>query len=276
MSQVWYYDANDVDVGPVSRTQLRLFLQSRNGGRATLVWCETLDDWQRADEVAALADVFAQAPGPIRSAAPGGYGAPAARLDRRDPAPARPRSSAPPEDGRRRALVIAAWIAAACIGTIAAVIFKGSFLWPAALGGIAWFTLSRCNVESAAVPMLAVLLGHTGWMLVGYVVLATTGRTPSHAVIVDLVIVVALSIWFLAARSRAAVIGVLAYQVLSLGIVLVQAGPRMIAGVSTNDLAMAYILHTALRVIGLALCIYAVVMLRSAQAADERADERAA
>jgi hypothetical protein len=268
MSQVWYYVDNNVDVGPVSRTQLRLFLQSRRGGRATLVWCEMLDNWKRADEVAQFADVFAQAPSPIRSSAPGGYGAPVARLDRRDPAPARPQSSAPAEGGRPRSLTIAAWIAAACVGTVAAVVFKALIMWPAAFGVIAWFTLGRCKVPPPAVPMMAILLGHAGWMLVGYVSLAATGRTLAHPALVDVVIVTGLSIWFLVTRSRAAAIGVMVYQVFAFGGGLWELGDRAPT--------LAQSLHLLLRVAGVGACIYAVGMLGGARAADEPADEHAA
>jgi hypothetical protein len=77
MSQVWYYVDDNVDVGPVSRTQLRLFLQSRRGGRATLVWCERFDTWKRAGEVPELADMLGSPAEPVRSSTRAGYGAPA-------------------------------------------------------------------------------------------------------------------------------------------------------------------------------------------------------
>ena len=273
MSQVWYYVDDNVDVGPVSRTQLRLFLQSRRGGPPTLVWCETLDNWKRAGEVSEFADAFAQPPGPIRSSTSGRYGAPAAR---RDPAPAHPYPPAPLEDERPGALVVAAWIAAGCIGAVAAVALIGNMLLPAALVGIAWLTLYKCRVEPAGVPMLAVVIGHTAWMLAGYIILTVTGRPAPHATIVDVVLVAALTIWFGVARSRAAAIGVLAYQVLSLLTGLAQGGPRSISGVGATELTVAYYVHMALRVIGIGACIYAVVVLRRGRAEGERPDERPA
>jgi hypothetical protein len=268
MAQVWYYVDNDVDVGPVSRAQLRLFLQSKRGGRATLVWCESFDGWKRADQVAEFAEIFVQA---SRT----GYAAPAAPGDRRDAAPRLQQAPAPTDEERVNVAAIAAWIAGAVIAMAAVGAFKWSFAWPAGLGAIAWFTLRRCKVEPAALPMLAVLLGHTGWMVVGYIALAAVGRPP-HWVIIDVVVVVALLSWFLLARSRAAAIGMLTYQILSLVVVLTQGSPRSMVGISGYDAVMGYIMHIALRIAGVGACIYAVVRLRSARSADEQADERVA
>jgi hypothetical protein len=268
MAQVWYYVDNDVDVGPVSRAQLRLFLQSKRGGRATLVWCESFDAWKPASEVAEFADILRQAPR-------AGHGAPARPMDRREAAPRLQLAPAPTDEEGVKAATIAAWIAGVVVATAAAVAFGGSFTWPAGLGAVAWFILRQCKVEPAALPMLAVLLGHTGWMLVGYIVLAAAGH-PTHWVITDVVIVVALLIWFLLARSRAAAIGMLVYQILSLAGVLMQGGPRSMVLISEHDALMAFIMHVALRIVGVGACIYAIVRLRSAGSADERADERAA
>jgi hypothetical protein len=269
MSQLWYYVDNNVDVGPVSRTQLRLFLQPRRGGRATLVWCETWNGWKRADEVAELAGMLGPAPAPGRSSARAGYAAPAVPIDRRDAATS-PLQPAPvqADDGRRKALTITAWIVAACLGTVAAVVFKALIMWPAAFGAIAWFTLGRCKVPPPALPMMAILLGHTGWMLVGYVTLAATGRTLAHPALVDVVIVTGLSIWFLVTRSRAAAIGVLVYQVFAFGGGLWELGDRAPT--------LGQSLHLLLRVAGVGACIYAVGMLGGARGVDEPADERVA
>jgi hypothetical protein len=171
---------------------------------------------------------------------------------------------------------VAAWIAAGCIGSAVALLLIGNILLPVALVAIAWFMLYKCRVEPVGVPMLAVVLGHTAWMLGGYIVLVASGRPAPHSTFVDLVIAIALSIWFVATWSRAAAIGVLTYQVLSLLTGLAQAGPRSIAGLGSTELAIAYIVHLVLRVIGIGVCIYAIVMLRGARAEDERVDERAA
>src|SRR5215831_1423527 len=106
MAQVWYYVDNDVDVGPVSRAQLRLFLQSKRGGPATLVWCESFDAWKRADQVAEFADILRQAPR-------AGYGAPAVPMDRRQAAPRLQQAAVPTDQEGVNAATIAAWIAGA-------------------------------------------------------------------------------------------------------------------------------------------------------------------
>src|SRR5579864_1339815 len=111
MSQLWYYVNDDnIDVGPVSRAQVRMFLQSRRGSRATLVWCKSFNRWKRADEVPELADAFQQAP--VRTA----YGPRAVQVVRSDHAA--PLSPQPPaatgHEGGATALTVAAWIVAVC------------------------------------------------------------------------------------------------------------------------------------------------------------------
>jgi hypothetical protein len=68
----------------------------------------------------------------------------------------------------KKALGIAASIFGAGIGAFVIKPFGASLLWPVALIGIAWFILAKCKIEAPAIPMVAVLLGHTGWMVVGH------------------------------------------------------------------------------------------------------------
>jgi hypothetical protein len=81
-----------------------------------------------------------------------------------DPAVAPP----PKLSAGKKALGIAASIFGAGIGAFVIKPFGASLLWPVALIGIAWFILAKCKIEAPAIPMVAVLLGHTGWMVVGH------------------------------------------------------------------------------------------------------------
>jgi hypothetical protein len=118
-------------------------------------------------------------------------------------------------------------------------------------------------VEPVAVPMLAVVIGHTGWMIVGHVYLYLMGALTAELLsnLLDVVLVVGLTIWFLIRRSRAAAIGVLAYQCVALASGIAFSGEISIPGISGQALTVAQLLHVLLRVAGIALAIYAIAKL---------------
>src|SRR5262245_29559616 len=159
-------------------------------------------------------------------------------------------------------------IGGAIFGTVGVTVLGATLIWPAALIGITWFILTKCKVESVAVPMLAFAVGHSGWMVVGHATLAAMrGEADLISVAVDVVIVIALLTWFLWARSRAAAIGVLVYQILALGVGVlwgptVEAIKEAIPRASSQTLMFAQAMHVFLRITGICLCVYAIAKLR--------------
>jgi hypothetical protein len=163
----------------------------------------------------------------------------------------------------QKVLKIGGAIFGAVIGYLGVTVLGGTLIWPAALIGITWFILTKCKVESVAVPMLAFVVGHTGWMVVGHATLKAIGEEANLiSLAVDVVIVIALLIWFLWARSRAAAIGVLVYQILALGVGVLLWGEVLIPGASSQTVMFAQAMHAFLRVTGICLCVYAIAKLR--------------
>jgi hypothetical protein len=151
----------------------------------------------------------------------------------------------------------------AVIGIGAVKIFGAAFIWPAALVGVAWFILAKCQVESRAIPMLAIIIGHTGWISVGMITLYLVGsfRSAQLSFLVDVALVIILLIWFLRVRSRAAAIGVLVYQICALGFGIMSMSQVKISGLNSNTLVLAQTMHVILRLLGIAMCVYAAVNL---------------
>lgn len=163
----------------------------------------------------------------------------------------------------KKVLKIGGAIFGAVIGSLGVTVLGGTLIWPAALIGITWFILTKCKVESVAVPMLAFVVGHTGWMVVGHATLvAMGGEADLISVAVDVVIVIALLTWFLWARSRAVAIVVLVYQILALGVGVLLWGEVVIPGASSQALMFAQAMHAFLRITGICLCVYAIAKLR--------------
>jgi GYF domain 2 len=268
MSDAWYYVENGAQAGPITFDELQHLLRSARGGKNLLVWRKGMSSWQAAGGLPELDAVFLGPPAMPGSAMQSSPAAPSA------PLAAEPATDPPAEQSTgRKVLGIAVSILGAVIGIVVVRTFGvATLIWPAALIAIAWFVLVKCNVEAAAVPMLAILLGHTGWMIVGHVTLYLMGRLTSDQLwfLVDAVLVLGLTIWFLAARSRASAIGILVYQTCALAFGVLTLGDISLP-ISSQALMLAQILHIILRLAGIGLCIYAIVMLGRQAASAEPA-----
>lgn len=181
-------------------------------------------------------------------------------------ADAAPRPSADPpkpESMGRRVLGIAVSLVGAGIGIAAVKIFGMMLFWPAALIGITWFILAKTKVEPVAVPMLAIMIGHTGWMLVGNAYLYAMNRLTADNLLdlLDVAVVLALAVWFLITRSRGPAIGVLIYQCLALASGVALSGDVSLPGLNAQALNVAQWLHYLLRAAGIACAIYAIARL---------------
>jgi hypothetical protein len=144
-------------------------------------------------------------------------------------------------------------------------------LWPVALIGIAWFILAKCKIEPPAIPMVAVLLGHTGWMVAGHVTLYSIGRLTDDQLwfLLDVVVVTCLAVWFFARRSRASAIGILVYQICALVGGVAGIGDVSIPGISNQYVAIMQAVHIILRLAGVGLCIYAIAKMGKRRAVQQ-------
>ena len=75
----WYYAENDEQQGPVSLAEMRRLVSENRIHPDDLVWCEGMDDWSPAGEIAALREVKSK-PKPARKA-----GAPPATSSNSEP-----------------------------------------------------------------------------------------------------------------------------------------------------------------------------------------------
>lgn len=219
------------------------------------MWHKDLSDWKCAGEVEELRDVFEQPP-PIPRRV---VGTPVNQATQVTEPPSAKGSFV------KKSLVVGGSIFGALIGIIAVKVFSVAFIWPAALIGITWFVLSRCKVELAAIPMLSFVIGQTLWMMAGYSFLYLRGHLEDWWFLVDVALVTGISIWFFLAKSRPAVIGVLVYQICSLGSGLLLMSKTSVIGLSSQQLALAQTMHIILRILGIVFCVYALMKLGKAR-----------
>jgi hypothetical protein len=265
MPDAWYYVVeNDRQAGPVSFEILRTFLLSPQGGRNALVWRNGFQDWRTAGEVAELVSIFSSPP-PI----PRLPVAPASQTASFEPiAPeAAPESTVPKPAAQGTAVGkvfrTGAPLIGAVIGITIAQAFGSSLLWPIGLTALAWFILTKSKVEQPAIPMMAVLFGHTSWMLIGHGALYLMGRLTDDQLwfLVDIVVVIALAVWYFVSRSRTSAVGILVYQIAALVFGLAEIGNVTLPNMSSRALVVAQLMHIALRVFGIGAAIYAIVKL---------------
>jgi GYF domain 2 len=240
MSDDWYCELGGRQYGPMPLDDLQSKLQGANL-RNVFVWCDQYEDWKCA------ADVPKLNPQPHRPPFP-------------SPAQGRADIQSPPEKKRPGKWKAFGWyILTIGVGLPIAALTRalGPIFWiPSLHVSITWLILAKCKVNGAILPVLAILIGHTSWMLVGFGLLyATKGMTEEGLYFsLDLIVVTGLSIWTLARRSIPSVVGILLYQTVALG-------NMALAG---NDLPVgpaALAMHAVLRVVDIAAAIYAIVAI---------------
>ena len=159
---------------------------------------------------------------------------------------------------------VVVWIAAlggAAIGYALSTILGAAFWMPAITVTGAWMILSKCKVPHWAVPVLAIVTGHTAWVTGGLLILVAVDKVTDDALLSlsDIVIVGGLTFWVLKTRSAASCFGLLIYETISLAI----NGMRSID--EPNSMAVYIAMHVILRISGIAAAIYAIVKRRQSQ-----------
>jgi hypothetical protein len=168
------------------------------------------------------------------------------------------RQVTPPEGNAKkwadRGASIVGWIG----GYALARAFGAAFWIPALLIWLSYRLFTKLKVVNHVALMLAVVTGHTLWMIVGHATLIYMG-TPSPDLMslgYDLVIVIIALIWCIRKQSVASCVLVLVYQLISLSVNLVFFDEYF------KGSQIGAIMHISLRVIGAGLAVYAIVQIR--------------
>jgi hypothetical protein len=245
MSDLWYYAEGSETIGPVEFDGLAQALKRKARPREVLVWQEGYQDWVEAGTIPALKAVFVRPP-PVPTKKPVSPLSPEYR-------------QVQAETPEQKKASLKGWIGTLvgwAIGFGLARALGGVFWIPAVLIWLSFVVLTKVKVFLPVALMLAVVVGHTLWMIVGHVSLILTDKPSDDLPLfaVDLVIVVMATIWCIKKESVASCILVLVYQLVVLVINIVFLDEK------TNQLAAG--VHVGLRALGVGLAIYAIVKTR--------------
>jgi hypothetical protein len=245
MSDLWYYAEGSETVGPIDLNALARALEKRARPGDVLIWQEGYKDWIEARAIPALDRLLVRPP-PIPSKKPVSYLSPEHRQVRT------PEEKKPGWKGWSGTLV--GW----AIGSGLARVLGGAFWIPAVLIWLSYWSLTKMKLYLPVALMLAVVVGHTLWMIVGHVSLILMDKTSTELpwFAFDLIVVVTATIWCIKKGSVSACVFVLLYQLLVLAINVIFFDEYA----KTSQLGAS--MHVALRILGAGLAIYTIVKTR--------------
>jgi hypothetical protein len=255
MSAKWYYRRGTQQSGPMSLEELRQRLIQDGNLAEAFVWREGFDAWKSAPEVEELYPSKPEPPplpGVTRATAVPPVEVPA----RQSEVPTKQK-----ESGWGKAVV---WIAALggwAIGYGLSKVLDAPVWLPALTVIGTWAILSKCKLPNWAVPVLAIVIGHTASVTGSQWISIAIGKSTDSALqpLIDIVIVGGLTFWVLKTRSAASCYGLLVYEIICLtihGVSLVGQPSSMVGAV---------IMHMIFRIGGIAASIYAIVKRRESQ-----------
>jgi hypothetical protein len=158
--------------------------------------------------------------------------------------------------GGNKVLGMVGTIGGLVVGVAAGRLLGAPFWIPAIAIVIIWALLKKWKVAPNLVPVLAIFLGHTVWIVAGLAILYSMGAPVTESAITtvaELVIVSGLVFWVLKTKSVVALSFVIVFEIVGLASVL-------LAGTDQKKSLMAYvIMHVVLRTAGIAAAIYAIV-----------------
>lgn len=235
MSDVWYLAGDGKEFGPFSLLELQARLRGVDLTKS-YVWRDGFADWKRAVEIEELR------PRPPKP--------PPFVVDERDfPVPA---GDAMAGKGKKW-LEQGAMIVSGAIGIGLARTLGMTFWLPALLIMVTWFVLAKWELPEHLRPVMAILIGHMAWQIIGFSILyAMRGMsTAIVAVSLDIICVIALSVWVF-----------LRHSMLSMGAVLLYEAAGIETLVSNGDEThvgqIAVGMHIFLRVAGVVAAGYAM------------------
>lgn len=243
MADDWFYARGTKKSGPMPLEDLKQRVAIDGRPSNALVWREGFEGWL---PVATVAELKVVGPPPL----------PGEILNESDVPIANEKSAT------RTVLEYVIWAVSFLVGAALVRIFGTLFFWPAALISLAWLLLAKYKVDKVLIPMLAIVLGHTGWMLVGHSALLWLGAATNETWLfsLDLITVLAITVLILKQKSVETIGGLLVYQMF----VLTTGGFEML----NKTALLAPGMHFILRIAGVAAAIYglvALLKLRNAQ-----------
>jgi len=242
MSDLWYYAESDETKGPLGFRDLVEALKRMPRPSEVLVWQQGFKDWAAAGTIPEL-DRMLVAPPPLPNKRPASPLSPEYRQ-------AQAQTPEEKKTGLKRwGGTIVGW----AIGFGFARFLGGVFWIPAILIWLSFFIFAKIKVFMPVALMLAVVVGHTLWMIVGHVSLIMMDKPSDDLPLfaVDLVIVAIATIWCIKKESVSSCVLVLFYQLVVLVINIIFFDEK------TNQLAAG--VHVGLRVLGVVLAVYAIV-----------------
>jgi hypothetical protein len=251
MSDLWYYAEGSETIGPVELDGLARALKRKARPQEILVWQEGYTDWVEAGTIPALKAVFVRPP-PVPTKKPVSPLSPEYR-------------QVQAQTPEKKKTELKGWIGTLvgwAIGFGLARILGGVFWIPALLIWLSFFVFTKIKIFMPVALMLAVVVGHTLWMIVGHVTLLLTDK-PSDDLAVfafDLAIVLIATIWCIKKESVSACVLVLFDQLVVLAMNIIFFDEK------NNQLAAG--MHTGLRALGVGLAIYAIVKVKKRKLVD--------
>jgi hypothetical protein len=256
MSEFWYYAEGDETRGPIAFDQLIELLSQLPTPRGVLVWRKGFAEWTAAENVREIAENLSWPP-PLPKSSPLPSQKPVSNLS-----PEYQAMNVLPEKPKRNGLHIVVGFVA-CVLIYALAHSVGSYFSMVIV--LIWLSywiftklmpnLFMLRVQTSIALMLAVLLGHTLWIVAGHAILLSTNK-PSQGLewfAIDLAVVVVALIWCLKKQSVASCVFVLLYEFVGFTSSIVNFND-----LSKVSVAVAWI-HPSLRAIGCGLAIYAIV-----------------
>jgi hypothetical protein len=251
MSDLWYYAERDETKGPLGFAELVEVLKRMPRPGEVLVWQQGFKDWATAGMIPELDRLLVRPP-PL----PG----------KKPVSPLSPEYQQAQPTGEKKTgwkgwtATLVGW----AIGFGLARVLGGVFWIPAILIWLSFWIFTKIKMFMPVALMLAVVVGHTLWMIVGHVSLIMMDKTSDDLAwfSVDLVAVLGATIWCIKKESVSACAFVLVYQLIALSVNIIHFDEYA----KTSQLGAS--MHVGLRILGVGLAIYAIVRTRQRRLED--------
>jgi GYF domain 2 len=242
MSELWYFAEGGETIGPIDLDALAQALKKKARPGDVLIWQEGYKDWVEAEAIPAL-DRFLVRPPPVPSKKSVSYLSPEHR---------QAQTTEEKQSGWKRwGATLLGW----AIGFGLARVLGGVFWIPTLLIWVSYWAFTKIKLYMPVALMLAVVVGHTLWVMVGHVSLILLNKTSTELPLFafDLIVVVTATIWCIKKESVSACVFVLLYEL------VVLAGNVIFFDEYAKNSELGASMHVALRVFGTGLAVYAIV-----------------
>jgi hypothetical protein len=246
MTDLWYYVESGETIGPIDLDTLAQALKTKTRPGDVLVWQAGYKDWVEAGAIPAL-NRFLVRPPPVPGKKAVSYLSPEHRQKVQTIEEKKP-------GWKGWSATLVGW----AIGFGLARVLGGVFWIPAVLIWLSYWVFTKIKLYIPVALMLAVVVGHTLWMIVGHVSLFLIDKTSTELPLFafDLIVVVTATIWCVKKESVSACVFVLLYQLLVLAINVIFFDEY------AKNSQLGALMHVALRILGAGLAIYAIVKTR--------------